>query len=296
MNDDDLERRLGTALRERFPRPTDVDLLSRLDPRAAARWARLRVVIAVAACVSVVAALSIVLALHTSETSHQPSAAGPLIGVTWQGSEPILTVVFTEHTVRVFDGCTNELREVTIGAGVLDIGQLIAPGGVCTGTPGGPPPEVANFDAVMASHHLTWQRNSDTLQLINDQGQGVELHAAGTALSMTGQQWALERYVDARGYGHEGNYSGARLLVGEDGTVHASDMCNDLTGSATVSDTTITFTDMHSTDQACTDDASTAVAGVVDRVLSGDVTYAIRGDELIINGQGQGLLIYGPSR
>jgi hypothetical protein len=38
------------------------------------------------------------------------------------------------------------------------------------------------------------------------------------------------------------------------------------------------------------------VAGVIDHVLSGTVDYEIRGDELILSGQGNGLLVYTPGR
>lgn len=290
---DDLEARLGTALRERFPVPTDVDLVSQLNRPPIRSRTRLRVVAAAAASVAAVFAVSIVLALRGSNTSHQPAAGAELIGITWQGAG---TVVFTDHTVRIFDGCSNELREVTIGDGVLDIGNLVGPGSVCSGTADGPPPDIVAFGTVMSSRHLTWQRTGDTLQLTNDNGQSVELQANGSALSATGQQWTLERYDDPRAYTHEGNYQAARLLITADGTVHASDLCNDLTGTATVTDTTITFTDIRSTAHRCQADPEAAAAStVIDQVLSGDTTYSIRGDELIIYGKERGDLIYTPS-
>ncbi len=292
MNDDDLERNLGLALRERFPVPSDVELF-RLE-RPAAASPRNRIVLAVAACVAAVAALSIALALRSND-ADRASAAGPLTGVTWQGSEPVLTLVFTDHTVRIFDGCSNELRQVSIGHGVLDIGKPIGQGSGCTGTPGGPPPDIANFDNVMSSHHLTWHRSRDTLRLANAHGQSVELHVVGAALGVTDQEWSLERFIGPHGYDHEGNYRAARLLI-SNGTVHASDLCNDLSGSAAVTDTIIAFIDMRATDRACVDQALTTVADLIDHVLSGTTDYTIRGNELIINGHAHGLLIYIPSR
>jgi hypothetical protein len=176
--------------------------------------------LAIAACVALVAALSIALALHTTSKSHLPPAAGPLIGVTWQGAEPVLTVVFTDHTLRIFDGCTNELREVTISDGVLDVGELIGPASTCTGTPGGPPPDIASFDDVVFSHHLSWQLNGDVLLLAHG-GKSVSLHRAGTSLTVTGQAWVLERFNDRADYSHEGDYTAARLFI-NDGNVQAS--------------------------------------------------------------------------
>jgi hypothetical protein len=67
-------------------------------------------------------------------------------------------------------------------------------------------------------------------------------------------------------------------------------------GDAMVTDSTITFADMQSTERACLDLGSQSVAGVIDHVLSGTVDYEIRGDELILSGQGNGLLIYTPGR
>jgi hypothetical protein len=52
---------------------------------------------------------------------------------------------------------------------------------------------------------------------------------------------------------------------------------------------------MRISDGACPDQASAATADVVDHVLTGTVEYAIRGDELIINGKSSGLLIYIPA-
>ena len=223
-----------------------------------------------------------------------PPGAGPLIGVTWQGAEPFLTVVFTDHTVRLFDGCTNELREVAISDGVLDVGELIGQASTCTGTAGGPPPDIASFDDVVFAHHLTWQLNGDALLLATSGGKSVSVHRAGAALTVTGQAWVLERFNDRADYSHEGDYSAARLFI-NDGSVQASDLCNDLSGSATVSDSTIAFAGVQSTGRACANNANAAVADVVDHVLSGTVGWVIRGDELILNGGTNGLLIYTPS-
>jgi heat shock protein HslJ len=254
-----------------------------------------RRIVAIAACVAVVVALSIFLALRVAKTSDGSSFAEPLVGLSWQGAEPILTVVFTDDSVRISDGCMSALREVSIGDGVMDIGKPMSPVAICSGNPGGPPADVAAFDAVLDSGHLTWERNGDTLLLANSDGKRVELHVAGTALSLTDQEWALDWFTDSRSESHEGDYTAARLLIGSDGAVQASDLCNELVGSATVTDTAITFTDLTSTGRACIDQAATKVAVAVDQVLSGDVAYSIDGDKLIISGGQRGLLIYTPA-
>jgi heat shock protein HslJ len=202
-----------------------------------------------------------------AESKHTPSAAA-LIGLTWQG--PGGTVVFADHTARIFDGCTDELRQVAIGDGVLDLSSLLG-NHDCLGRETGS----GVFDRVLASSHLTWQRTGDTLQLTDDHGAVVELHSAGPAIYLADQDWGLESFVDLRDYEHGGD-SAARLRI-DNGTVHATDLCNELTGTATVTDTTITFTDMHSTDHVCPDTTSTAITEIIDHVLSGTVDYWISG-------------------
>ena len=297
MNDDEFAGMVGTALRERFPLPDNVDLLARLNA-SAPRRSRFRPTLAIAATVLVVAAVAIVLAVRGTTNHDRTASTYGLDGITWQGDEPILTLVFTGNAVRIFDGCSNELRQVTIGDSWLRIGEPIAPSGVCSGIvhlPGEPPSPVDKFDQVVYSRgELTWQRVGGTLTLTNAAGDAVELHASGSALSVTGQNWGLSRYVDAREYSQAGNVA-ATLRIDQSGTVYATDLCRDLTGTAIVTDTEIAFADMRVGGGACPDQASAATADVVDHVLSGTVAYAIRGDELIVYGKDNGLLIYIPA-
>jgi heat shock protein HslJ len=297
VNEDEFAGIVGMAMRERFPLPDKVDLLPRLTAPAP-RSFRLRPMLAVAAAVLTVAVVSIVLALRPTANHRAAGSADDLIGLDWQGDPPVIAMTFTDHTVRIFDGCTNELHQVTIGGGWLHIGDPIGESGACSGLayiPGAPPSPVDKFDQVVYSHgDLTWQRSGDTLVLTNARGDTVELHTNGPALDVTGQTWGLSRYNDAREYSHSGSVA-ATLRIDQSGTVYASDLCHDLSGSATVTDTTITFSDMHGGNGACSDQASAAAAEVVDHVLSGTIDYTIRGDELILNGKDNGLLIYLPT-
>jgi heat shock protein HslJ len=294
VNDSDLERKIGVALRERFPVPTHVDLLSGLDRPAKPTSSRIRVVLAVATCVVTVAALSIALALHASTKSRPAAAAGRLIGITWRGSGG--TLVFTDHTVRIFDGCTNHERQVTIGAGVLDLGTYFGSSSDCLGPEvvGPKPVRVGDFDKVMAGNHLTWRRTGDTLRLTDDDGETMQMRANGPALYLTGQTWTLKSYVDFRGSEHDGDRS-VQLRI-DDGTVRATDLCNEMTGTATVTDSTITFVVTHSTDRACPDTTLSPETQEIDRTLSGTVNYMIQGDELTLSGRVHGLLVYTPHR
>lgn len=297
MNEDEFAGIVGTAMRERFPMPDHVDLLPSLTSPGS-RPSRLRPTLAAAAVVVTVAAVAVVLALRGTTKHGQSASAHGLAGVTWQGELASLTLTFTDDTVRIFDGCSNSLQQVTIGDGTLQIGDQIGQAGVCSGIPrlpGEPPSPVDKFDQVVYSHgDLTWSRDGDTLQLTNAHGDTVELHANGPALEVTGQTWGLSRYNDAREYSHSGSVA-ATLRIDQSGIVYATDLCRDLSGSALVTDTEIAFADMRISDGACPDQISAATADVVDHVLTGTVGYAIRGDELIINGKSSGLLIYIPT-
>lgn len=228
--------------------------------------------------------------------THPAVATRPLIGVTWQGEERYVTLAFTDDTVRINDGCNNELRQVSIDDQGLDIGSSVGPGSTCTGRMvDEEPPDVASFDKVTSSGHLSWQVTGDALLLTDPHGDTIRLRAAGPALSATGQDWSLDWLVDPRAYSHEGDYRAARLYI-DNGIVQATDLCDQLSGSATVTDAAIGFIKMHATkDNECPDPSSSAITSIIDHVLSGTVSYEIRGDELIVNGHGDGLLIYTPT-
>jgi heat shock protein HslJ len=236
-----------------------------------------------------------VLSLTPPAASRRPPAEKPLIGVSWQGEEHYVTLAFTENTVRINDGCNNELMQVSIDDQTLDIGTTVGPTSTCTGRMvDQEPPDVAPFDRVTSSSHLSWQVTGDALRLTDPRGDTIQLHAAGPALNVTGQEWSLKYYVDTGSYEHDG-HSAARLRI-DDGTVHASDLGNELTGRATVSDFTIDFTDIHTTAQACQDPTSDSETEVIDHVLSGSVSYQIITDRLIVSNNGRGQLIYTPSQ
>lgn len=288
MTDDERERRLAIALRERFPVPTDVDLLARIDDSPRSASSRGRVLLAVAACVALVAALSIAIVFWRSGDQSDPaSPADQLIGVTW--AMPGGTLVFTDDSVRIFDGgCTFYQRQATIGDGVLEFGTQFGGGSNCLGRE---TPEDPRFARIATSEtRLTWHRTGDTLSLTDDHGETVRFHRDGPAWYLTDQEWVLEDFVGPDDYEQPGDPA-ARLRIAN-GTVHATDVCNDLTGTAVVTDSTVTFTHMSSTDRACSDPRSAALAKVVDRVLSGPVSYTIARDGLTLSDEAGNLLGY----
>lgn len=288
MTDIDLESQLASALRQRYPKPPDVDLLARFS-QPVSRMPRMRVALAAAVCAAFVAALCVVLTITAGRSSDESASAASLVNVNWQGAEPTLTVSFTDHSVRIFDGCRAELRRASIGNGVLDIGAVIAPGGLCLGPPAGPQSPIAKFDAVMSNTHLAWHRQGNELTLATRSGQSIRLRAAGSPPAVQGRKWILDRYTDSRGRTRLGGHNVAKLLVSGH-VVRASDTCRDLIGKAVVTDTTIEFSGMRSTHARCAGHGG--INAVVDQALSGTDTYTIRGALLIINGTGHSQLVY----
>jgi hypothetical protein len=149
-----------------------------------------------------------------------PTAAAyrkALEGVTWQGALPNLTLTFTADTVRIYDGCVNDLYATSVDAAELDVGKPIEKLTVCGGTPGGPSPAVRHFAAVAFSKHMSWRRTGDTLQLTNTPGVTLRLHANGPALEITVRPWVLQRFTDASGYDQEGDFHTATLSINGSG-------------------------------------------------------------------------------
>lgn len=226
---------------------------------------------------------------------HAIPAGQELSAITWRASDPSASVVFGGHSARIFDGCDDSLRAATIGDGVLELGKPIGHGSACSPATNWPPPAIARFDRVLAADHLSWQRIGQRLQLIDERGDTLELHASGPAVNVAGQHWLLEQFNDLRGYTQGGRDSMARLLI-VGGTLHAEDACSQVSGSATVTDTTITFGNLRWTTRPCTDPTSASLAQVMHRVLAGTIKYTIRGDELMLYGRRNGLLVYTPAR
>lgn len=292
MNDDEFAGIVGTAMRELFPLPDDVDLLAGLKTPAPGR-SRLRPMLAVAAVVVTVAAVAIVLAIRGTTKHGQSASTYGLGGVTWVGADSYATLVFTGDAVRISDGCQNALWQVTISAGSMRIGHQIGKGSVCGGGP--PPFAVIRFDRIVFSRgDLSWQHDGDTLKLTDARGRTIELSTHGTVLNIIGQRWRLTRYTDVHGSSHRGPFGGATLYIYER-VFRASDACRELTGNAAVSAETITFSQLHAGNRTCSNDASAAVAAVVDHVLTGTVGYGILGDEMTLYGKDTSQLIYKPA-
>jgi heat shock protein HslJ len=286
---DELGSEVRVALRDRYPLPTGVDLLPGLrSPARGHAWRKRVVIVAAVAGVVIVAGVAALLANHAPKRSDVGSV-GPLGGVTWVDPVSGGTVVFNSDSVNIDDGCRSGLQVLTMGADWVQIGKPIGMQSVCGGTPGGPGPAVVHFDRVLTGR-LSWLRDGDGLTMIDAQGERLELHADGPAPAVVGQRWVLDRVV-RRDNELSGDFSSAQLTIDEDGTVHADDLCGRLTGSASESDTTISFAGMH-TEQPCLDPGFAPATSAIDSVLRGTIRYAMRGSQLFLYGQDGDLLIY----
>jgi heat shock protein HslJ len=283
-----------------------------ISPRHRTRWVTI-VSAAVVAAALVVGGIAF--ARNGDRVNHQPGVAATptvhadpasrLFGVTWKDQSSDGTVVFTTDTVRTFDGCSNALDRLTIEGAMLKTGKPIGGASTCGGTsepPAGPErvaydraaANLARFYKVLRgpSH---WSIADRTLTLTSVSGVRIVLTTEGSAApSLVGTSWALERVsTDSE---LPGSYSGATLSIDSSGRFTANDLCNTLSGTAASTASTVDFGSEASTAMACLDPGFTPATAVIDKVLSGAATYAIRGNELIISREGSAdTLIYLPA-
>ena len=239
------------------------------------------------------AALGLLATCVACTAGGSDSHARDLTSVTWRAAEPGAFVVFTDDSARIFDGCDGALRLARIGDGVLFIGKQVGIGAGCSPVSTWPPPAIAKFDQVLGRHHFTWHRTGSRLRLIDAQGETLDLHAGGPALSPSSVHWTLKQFNRLHGGTQLAPARDAHLVINK-GSVHADDLCADVSGSAAVTDTTITFSNMRWSPHPCTDPLSSSLTGVMHSVLSGKISYSFFGDHLVLYGRGSELLAYSP--
>lgn len=249
----------------------------------------------------VVVAVAVTAGVVRSRTRSEATASGAgsaLAGVTWTDPASGGTVVFTATTARVSDGCAGALHELSIAAHTLEVGKPIGAGFTCGGTPrpqAGPlrvaydrhQAAVTEFDRIL-SGRATWSRSGASLHLASAAGTLV-LRASGAAVTVAGETWTLDQAADPVSI--RGPFTGATLTISRGGKVTATDLCNTLSGTATITTTTIDFGNLVRTQRACPA-ANPKVSATIDAVLSGRITYSIFNDKLNLVGRGRGVLVY----
>ena len=116
---------------------------------------------------------------------------------------------------------------------------------------------------------------------------------------LVGPTWKIFDVTTTTTRGSDGldaSDSTASLTFNADGTFTGSDGCNSLSGAASITSSSITFTDVASTAMGCLDDNVTKLDGPIDAILQGTVEYSIGdagvGYDLSIVHDGVGSLIY----
>jgi hypothetical protein len=255
-----------------------------------------------AAAIVVAIAVTLVMAGLTGKDRNRPGLRGDfaqVTGVMWRDPNSPATVVYTDTTMRLFDGCTNQLTNLLIEHGKLVQGKRIGRFGVCTGPPILPgsgrvsyraqQERLAHFYAVIAGP-ASWSRTGDVLTLTAP-GKGT-LHLTtnnARAPMLVGTVWTLTYYSATDQNEHPATRP-VKLIVYTDGSFTAGLNCGDLTGTTRVSARTIHFTKVNSSSCAGGLDAASKV--VFDVVVARKATYAIRGTELIIDRTNGQQLIY----
>jgi len=133
--------------------------------------------------------------------------------------------------------------------------------------------------------------DGDTLTLDKD---GVTLTLTDRVVAdpdrpLLGTHWVVESLVSA-GAVSSVPVGVTAALTFSDGKVDVESGCNRGSGSAKVTDTTITFGPIATTRMACPEPAM-AVETAVLAPLEGEVTYAIEADTLMLEGDGSGLVL-----
>lgn len=282
--------------------------VTNLDEQLAAALSRPRPsrhpALSVLAAAVVVAIAVAVAAINLSGTHREQSGAAEdlaqITGVVWKDPGSPATVVYTKATMRLFDGCTNQLAHLVVEHRALVQGKSIGQVGTCTGPAMLPGSEgdaqraqqarLAHFYAVIAGP-ASWSRSGDILTLTT-QGKGT-LHLStnrARAPMLTGTSWRLAYYVGADGREYPA-LSPVRLTVEDDGSFTAGLSCGGLIGTAHVSLQTIRIDTVSRTSCAAGPDPASRV--VLDLVGAGDEdSYAIRGTELMVYSKSHGMLIY----
>ncbi len=131
----------------------------------------------------------------------------------------------------------------------------------------------------------TWSLDGDTLTLTSDDAtvtlQDKKIVTPDRPLQ--GTTWTVTSLIspDAISTSLALETSAPELTIAADGSVSGTTGCNRMTGSAQVSDTTVTFTPMATTRMACPEENMDIERQIL-AVLDGEVSYTVDADTLTL--------------
>ncbi|MDI9917697.1 META domain-containing protein [Rhodococcus sp. IEGM 1379] len=203
-----------------------------------------------------------------------------------------LTLDFTAPgRILATAGCNNATGAVTFTGGKITADALASTMMACE-------PGVMESDAWVATligATPAWTLAGDTLTLTTADATVTlaDKKIVDPDRPVQGTKWTVTSLItpDAISTSTALEASAPNFTIAADGTVSGSSGCNRMTGSATVADTTITFTPMGATMMACTEDVA-AVERQVLTVLDGEVAYTLDAGTLTLRKpDGNGLIL-----
>ncbi|NMM84341.1 META domain-containing protein [Rhodococcus sp. SRB_17] len=203
-----------------------------------------------------------------------------------------LTLDFTAPgRILATAGCNNATGTVTFTGGKITADALASTMMACE-------PGVMESDAWVATligATPAWALSGDTLTLTTADATVTlaDKKVVDPDRPVQGTTWTVTSLITPNAISTSTalEASAPNFTIAADGTVSGSSGCNRMTGSATVTDTTITFTPMGATMMACTEDVA-AIERQVLTVLDGEVAYTLDADTLTLRKpDGNGLIL-----
>lgn len=274
-----------------------------------------RLTLAVISVVVVVVgvAISVTLLIRSSvPRQHGGSPTGSetdLYGVSWTDTASRATVVFRPGTAHTSDGCSGRTQTLLVYGHHLRLGKQVGQGYVCSppiGPPSGSPgyaefhreqQAVRRFYTVLASSP-TWSISNHALTLTAPDNVSIRLTTKGSApLTLPGSRWVLEDVTALDPSGVSGALQGPTLSFDGHGGFRASDSCDDLSGTAEITSTTVAFHTVRKTHHTCPKSYRASMIATIDTLLDGTVAYQVEDNSLRLRKPGtDGGLIYRPAR
>ncbi|MGB3697964.1 MAG: META domain-containing protein [Gordonia sp. (in: high G+C Gram-positive bacteria)] len=240
------------------------------------RW----LVVAAAALVAITAAGC------ADDGSGAPTDPARLVGKTYLSQqvdgEPIpgggpLEVSFLPGSLAATAGCNRHSGAVRFDGDTMTAGQLVSTMMACAQPADG----ADRWLSDLFGAPLTWQLDGTTLTL--SRGSLRVKLVERTNRPVIGTRWQVTALVehDAVTSSKVLDESKPYLLIDASGAVSGSTGCNRMTGTATVTDDTVTFAPLATTRMAC-DAETSAVERSVLTALTGETKVVVDGDHLTL--------------
>lgn len=202
-----------------------------------------------------------------------------------------LTVSFTDGQISAHAGCNRGSGAADLSDGHLAVTQLAT-------TQMGCPPPIGDADGWMARFlqaRPAWTLNGDTLTLTTGAATVTlrDKKVVNPDRPLTGTTWQVTSLVSQDAVSASVALEQARptLTINADGTAGGSTGCNQFSGPAEVSGTTVTFGPLAVTRRACIGDADEIERSIL-RVLDGPVQTGVDADQLrLTRDDGYGLVL-----